>query len=536
MFSIISIFWFFRESKYILFWLYLWQLKEYHIARILDHFKTEKGKKLFLNPILFAKIVLSALLLISNAFFAFCFFVLFLIYLLECGVFAKTILAKQIKKPVKTSKTLFLIFTSFAALILSLWGISQIANEPSVLFYFLAFDILTPLIVSAVVLIFQPLFIYARNNILKKATEKRNTLKDLTVIGITGSYGKTSTKEFLTTILSKKFKVVSTKEHQNSEIGIANCILNDLSAESQILIVEMGAYDKGKVKEVCFMAKPKIGVVTGVNEQHLALFGSLKNLLSAEGGGELAESLPKNGILVVNGDNKFCLDLLRKSSNLPVNQEKKYTLGNKAIDGDIWTEDIVVEKNSISFVTVNKGGEMGHFKVNVLGGHNAQNLLGAILVARELGMSIEEISEACKSVKQEQAGMVLKQGKDGLDIIDSSYSANPDGIFADLDYLNIFPNKKAVIMPCLIELGPKSSEIHQKIGKKIAQVCGLAVITSKDKFEDIKKGAVEAGMKHSSILLCDNPDEVATIISLFCKQGDAVLLEGRVPSKLHELF
>lgn len=537
MFSIVSFFWIFREAKYILFWVYLWQLKEYHVGRFLDHFRTDKGKKLLLSPILSAKIILLFLILASEALFGLSFLVLFIIYIFESAVFLRSIFIKEVKRPVKTFKTIFLLVVSYVITgFFILWASLTAIKEAQLILWLLFFDILTPLIISAVVLIFQPLFVLVRNNILKNASEKIKGFKNLTVIGITGSYGKTSTKEFLTTILSKKFKVASTSKHQNSEVGIAKCILNDLTGEHQIFIVEMGAYKKGGIKLLADMVKPKIGIVTGVNEQHMALFGSLENLLSAEGGGELAESLPKNGTLIVNGDNKYCLDLLMRSSNLPPNREKKYSTHNKTIDSDIWTEEITVKKDSISLVAVDKNKNLASFTVNVLGGHNVLNLLGAILASSELGMSFEEISDACKNIKQEQAGMILKKGRLGVDIIDSSYSANPDGVFADLDYLSIFTNKKAIIMPCLIELGLKSSEIHQKIGRKIGEVCGLAIITSKDKFENIKKGAIEAGMKPGSILLCDNPDEIATITSLFCKQGDAVLLEGRVPSKLHELF
>ena len=132
----------------------------------------------------------------------------------------------------------------------------------------MAFDILTPIVISIIVLLFQPIFSLARNNILRKAKNKIEAVKllsGLKVIAITGSYGKTSTKEFLTTILFKKFKVLSTSKHQNSDIGIAKCILNDLKPSHQIFIAEVGAYNKGKEKEVCSMIKPKIGVVTGVN-------------------------------------------------------------------------------------------------------------------------------------------------------------------------------------------------------------------------------------------------------------------------------
>jgi UDP-N-acetylmuramoyl-tripeptide--D-alanyl-D-alanine ligase len=543
MLLLLSTLWFIFELKYILFWLYLWQLKEYHVGRFVDHFRTHKGKKLLFSFGQILKLVLLFFLLLDNNSFLYLYPILFLVYFAELALLFRAILNKSIKKPIRTFKTLFLISVSFAVVILFLL-LNLGLQEPAQAQRLLIFDILTPLIVSVIVLLFQPFFVTFRNNVLRKAKEKMMKIKSLSglkVIAITGSYGKTSTKEFLATMLSEKFKVLSTKEHQNSEIGVARCILDDLKPSHQIFIAEVGAYNKGKVREVCSVLRPDIGVVTGVNEQHMALFGSLENLLSAEGGGELADCLPKDGILAVNGDNKYCLELLKKSSNLPESREKIYALSNRKMDSNIWTEDIETAKDSVSFVAANKNKNLAHFNVKVLGKHNIQNLLGAILVANELGMSFEEISEACKNIKQEQAGMILKHGKHGIDIIDSSYSANPDGVLADLDYLSVFGTKKVIVMPCLIELGKKSSEIHEKIGKKIGEVCDLAIITSKDKFEDIKKGALEAGIKPKNILCLPDgsqatTQEIYSMITLFCKSNDAVLLEGRVPATLIKLL
>jgi len=527
---LIGAIWFIREIKFILFWLFLWQLKEYHVGRFLDHFSTHKGKNIIFNYLLITKVILLVVSIIMG-FGNSLLLVLFLIYSAETIIFLRQIYLKTVKKPVRTSKSLFLGGVSLLVVVLFLaWSINK--N----IVWLLWFDILTPIIVSAIVLLIQPFFVLARKNILEKAREKMEKLKlvsGLKVIAITGSYGKTSTKEFLTTILSKRFKVLSTSKHQNSEIGVARSILDDLKPSHQIFIAEVGAYNKGKVKEVCTMLKPRIGIVTGVNEQHLALFGSLENLLSAEGGGELAEALPKDGILVVNGDNKYCLDLYRKTDHV---NKKIYSLDNKKIDSDIWSDSITVHKDGISFVVINKSGEMSHFESKVLGKHSVQNLLGAILIARTLGMSFEEISNACNDILQEQAGIVLKQNKHGINVIDSSYSANPDGVFADLDYFSIFEGKRVIVMPCLIELGDKSSMIHEKIGKKIGEICNLAIITSKDKFKEIKGGAMDAGMEEKDILLCDNPQDIYSIITLFCKSGDAVLLEGRVPQKLIDLL
>ena len=546
--QVFAFFWFIRTVKTVLFWIYLWQLKEYHIGRFLDHFRTEKGKKIFFNFLFLIKLFILPLIFIN---FFIAFYVLLLIYILEF----LSLIKKNFKYPVWTKKTIFLTLFSLIFLIIY----SQILKNLRIdyfIFELLIFDILSPIIVSIVVLLFQPLFVLARNIILKKAKEKISKHKNLIVIGITGSYGKTSTKEFLTTILSLKFNalrspsatgvaakslsILSTKNHQNSEIGIAECILNDLNNNHRVFVVEMGSYKKGGIKLLCDIVKPKIGIVTGVNEQHLSLFGSMENLLSAEGGRELLVSLPVNGVIVINGDNKYCLDLY-KSAEI---KKRIYSLRNDKIDPDIWTEDITVEKEFLSFIAMNRQKEMVHFSVNVLGAQNAQNLLGAVVVAQELGMSLEEISLACKNIKPEQAGIALKDGVHGINIIDSSYSSNPDGVMADLDYLNIFSARKIVIMPCLIELGNKSAEIHGEIGKKIAEVCDMAIITTKDRFEEIKEGAglAEPAKTNSGILqntrisFSDNPKEIFHTVTTFCKSSDAILLEGRVPSELIKLL
>ena len=526
---IISFFWLIRTLKVVLFWIYLWQLKEYHVGRFIDHFRTHKGKKIFFNFLLLFKIIILTLLL-ANLTLA-VYFLLFL-YVAEFLFFV----TKRFKRPVWTFKTLFLTAASFfIAFLYLIWF-----QKPTAL---LIFDIASPFLFSAVVLVFQPFFVMKRNNILEEAKEKVKKYlsaqagKNLTVIGITGSYGKTSTKEFLKTILSLKFNVLATPEHKNSEIGIAQTILKDLNENHQVFIVEMGAYNKGGINLLCDIVRPKIGIVTGVNEQHLATFGSMENLLSAEGGRELLNNLQKDGLIVLNGNNKYCLDLYKNMGKSYLTVTKKiFTVDHNKISSDIWTEDVEVKKESLDFVAVAKDKEMAHFKVDVLGKQNIQNLLGAILVAKELGMNLEEISRACKNIKQGQAGIILKNGIHGIEIINSSHSSNPDGVMADLDYLKVFEGKKVIVMPCLIELGKKSAEIHREIGKKIAEISDMAIITTKDKFEEIKNSAVLNGMPKEKILFQDRPKEIFNMINTFCKEEDAVLFEGRVPEGLIKLL
>ena len=258
----------------------------------------------------------------------------------------------------------------------------------------------------------------------------------------------------------------------------------------------------------------------------------MENLLSAEGGIELEESLPKNGMLILNGDNKYCLNLAKKTDK----EKKIYSTKKNAVNADIFIEDISVAKDYITFITNSKSGHLANFKTNVLGSHNVENLLAAILAAISLGMTMEEVIDAVKNIKQEQGQMTLIKNSHSIEVIDSSYSSNPSGVLADLEYLSHFNNKKVVVMPCLIELGGKSREIHEKIGEAIAKTCTIAIITTKDYFYALKAGALKAGFDEKNIIFEERPDKIYYLLTTFLKEGDSVLLEGRVPDKLISLL
>jgi len=505
--------WYIRMTRGILFYLYLWQLKEYHIGRFIDHFRTGKGKSLIVNKIVLVKLVL--LIVTVPA-------LVLVLYGLEAAKAFYDIWRKQLRGPVRTQKTLVLLVVSLGALTFlssvfflalgeGLFSLSGFARTV------LAIDLLTPVIVSAIVLGLQPFTVLARKRILQQAREKRKGFPNLKVIGITGSYGKTSTKEFLTHILSQKFQVLKTPEHQNSEVGVANTILRSLTDEHDIFVCEMGAYNKGGIKILADITKPDVGIVTGVNEQHLATFGSMENLLSAEGGEELIRALPKHGVAIINGGSE---KLRNHMPNLKKANPDVRWIGTTE---DIVAQGLKVEKERVSF-TVQKT----RFEVPTHGGHNSENLLLAIAAANEMGMSLEEIAQACSNMSAELSAMKLRQGKGGLRIIDSIYSANPDGVIADLEYLKLWEGKKIIVMPCLIELGKASKEVHKRIGEKIADICDLAIITTRECFEDVKEGA-----KGKEVLFLENSHEILGKIEELTKNSEgAVLLEGGKESRV----
>jgi len=521
--NIFYILWAIQTAKAMFFWLYLWQLKEYHLKRFIDHFRTEKGKQILHSPVRLVKILFLALALFLPMFWP-----ILIVYAAQTAAFlTKT----SPKKPVFTAKMVFLTLINTAGFSAIALYSSRLALNHAVIILLLT-DIVSPLIVSGIVLLLQPFAVLFRQHIINRAKTKRADFKNLTVIGITGSYGKTSTKEILKTILEQKFRVLATKEHQNSEIAISRCVLNDLKPEHQVFICEMGAYDKGKVKEVSEITKPKIGIICGVNEQHLALFGSMENLLSAEGGKELIESLPENGVLVLNEDNTL---IQKDEVNIKYqndNPKIKIKFCSAKQKTDLWAENIIVEKEWLYFKVYDRMGESADFKINLVGRQNIENILLAMACAKELGMTLTEIAKACEKIKLEQGAMKLIKGSGGVDIIDSSYSANPDGVLAALEHLKLWSGKKVIVMPCLIELGPAAKEAHEKIGKKIGEICDFAVITTKDWFEVIKKAAVAAGMKPGNIIFSENPREIFEKIKSFSSSEDVILLEGRVPQDL----
>ncbi|MDD5145193.1 MAG: Mur ligase family protein, partial [Candidatus Pacebacteria bacterium] len=271
-----------------------------------------------------------------------------------------------------------------------------------------------------------------------------------------------------------------------TEIGNAGAILRGLKKEHQIFICELAAYKKGEIKSACKFVKPQIGILTGINQQHLSLFGSQQNIIDAKF--ELIEALPEDGAAFFNERNKFCLELYQKT------KIRKFLYGKQA------------------------------------GSAGEENILGAIAVARELGMTEEEIQEAVRKIGNSFPGIKVRNGINGLKIVDATYSSNPDGIMAHLDYLKQWKGKKVLVMFGLIELGSASSEIYRKIGERVKEICDLAIITTEDGFNDLKAGGGE------KVILMKDPLIIFEKIKNFCQAGDVVLLESRVPVKLKELL
>jgi UDP-N-acetylmuramoyl-tripeptide--D-alanyl-D-alanine ligase len=507
--AIIAVLWFVRTIKIVLFWLYLWQLKEYHIKRLFDHFKTAKGSEIVLDKIGITKIILLSLFFF-NSFFVF--WAIAFVYLLETGKTLLDLFRKKLLKPVFTIKitAIFVVVLFFESIA---FVSSFLLNSYTPIIILLAADLLTPFVLSVIVMALQPFSWLFRKILLAKAARKIRKFKNLTVIGITGSYGKTSTKEFLAEMLSLKYKVLKTKSHINAEVGIANTILNELKDYHEILIAEVGAYEKGKIKEVCKMIRPKIGILTGINDQHLATFGSQENII--KGKFELIDSLPENGKAIFNWDS----DLVRKEV---IFRKPKIKYKRCSVQGvvDFFARDVQPYIDYLTLKLYDRTGESSQMQINLLGSQNAINIVLAAACAKELGMNLNEISRACFNIKPSQGGITYLKKISPI-VIDASYSSNLDGVLADLEYLKLYPGKKVVIMPCLIELDGNSAKDHERIGEKITEACDMAIITSKECLGAIK-------VKFPKAVYMDNPEKIAAK----AREFDVIFLEGRVPKQL----
>lgn len=549
--------WLLRENKAILFWLYLWQLKEYHVGRFLAHFSTSKGKRIFLNPLFFLKAALllaaagyyffitlkfDRLSFFSPAFSIFNLYYLYAIYAFSAAVFlvfsfeavwaAISFFRNGLAHPVLTKKSVALIvlthlwaFSFVVFLYQKILGEMSLVDLASAAFILLLADILTPAVVSVIVLLFQPFAVYQRNKILKKAKERRACLGSLEVVGVAGSYGKSSTKEFLAAILGEKGRTAKTAANQNSEVGVSLAILNDVKPEHRFFVCEIGAYNKGRIKYVAAISKPKIGILAGINQQHMATFGSQRKII--EGKYEILEVLPEDGTAILNWDS----DLVRQSyeSQKSRIRAKKIIFCSGKEKKDFYAHDIKAEKDGLFFRITSAEGESADFNLKIFGRHNVESILLAAAAARTLGMSLKEIAKACEKVKPSLAGLKKINGAKGETIIDSTYSTNPAAVLSHLDYIRLWGGKKAIIMPCLIELGKSSKEIHREIGKKIGETCDLAIIASSDRFKEIKTGAVGAGMKPESIVFLDEPRKITEKVKGFLGRDNVILLEGRLP-------
>lgn len=354
----------------------------------------------------------------------------------------------------------------------------------------------------------------------RKAINKLNSMPNLDVIGITGSYGKTSSKNILNDILNSKYNCIPTPRNLNTPYGLIMTINNDLDKFDELFIAEMGAYKIGEIKELCDLVHPKYGILTKIGKAHLELFGSEENI--QKGKFELIESLPSDGVAVLNADDKLQVNYELK------NKVKTLWIG---IDNecDYKATNINVSNTGTKFELVIKGDKKKYkFETKLLGYANIYNILAGIALGHHLGIKIKQLQSAVKSVKPVEHRLEIKSNG-SVYYIDDAYNSNPDGSKMALDVLKMMPGKKIIVTPGMIELGSIEDEENTKFGEHIAGVCDEVILIGDKQTKAIQKGLENKKYDKKHIHILEDVIDAFPLVNKLKEKDTYVLLENDLP-------
>lgn len=342
--------------------------------------------------------------------------------------------------------------------------------------------------------------------------------KNLTIIGITGSYGKTSCKYFLTKLLSAKYNVLMTPASYNTPMGVVKTIREHLKNSDEIFVCEMGAKNMGDIKELCDLVHPHIGLISSVGPQHLESFKTIENVTSTKF--ELYDAIPDSGKVYLNYDNEYIRNA--KSGKSIV------TYGCDFENLNLRASNITLSEKGTDFdVTYN--GRTIHFSTKILGTHNVQNLAGCIAVALDMGVEENDLVLAVKRLESVPHRLQMIDGGN-ITIIDDAFNANPSGTKAALDVLGSFNGAKIIITPGMIELGEKQKELNYEFGVNCTKVCDYIFLVGGRIADDVYDGVASTDFDKEKLLRFDKVEEAVEYARML--QSDKkkfVLLENDLP-------
>lgn len=347
-------------------------------------------------------------------------------------------------------------------------------------------------------------------------------MPDLKIIGVTGSYGKTSTKHYLNRILSEKYDVMMTPGSFNTTMGVIRTVREYLKPYNEVFIVEMGAKQPGDIKEICDLVHPEIGIVTAVGEQHLESFKSIENVQRTKF--ELIDSLPTDGLAVVNNDFPFVAN--RKVDNVKCIRYAVSECG----PAQYIAEDIRYSAHGTSFTVVTPTGEKFGFSTHLVGECNVSNLLAAIIVALRLEVPIEKIRYAVNDIQQVEHRLNMKRTPGGVTIIDDAFNSNPTGSKMALDVLKMMTGgRRIIVTPGMIELGERQEELNAKFGEYIAGAADIAIIVGHYNREAIISGIKSTDTTSLDVHAVNSFSEAQQLLATTLKPGDTILYENDLP-------
>ncbi|MDR0694039.1 MAG: UDP-N-acetylmuramoyl-tripeptide--D-alanyl-D-alanine ligase [Prevotellaceae bacterium] len=361
---------------------------------------------------------------------------------------------------------------------------------------------------------------------INDAKKKMKHCPDLTVVAVTGSYGKTSVKHFLQNILSERYNVLITPGSFNTTLGVVRTVREQLQPLHEIFIVEMGAKKAGDVAEICRIVRPEYGVITAIGAQHLETFGTVENVKKAKL--EIISALPATGKGFINAAGIALGDL-------PADAKAPVVSFGVEEDADYCARNITYTARGMAFDVYCGGEKLLTLETALLGEHNITNLLACCAVALTLGLEKYQIEKAVKGIRAVAHRLEVKPLPNGITVIDDAFNSNPVGSKMALEALKRIDGKrKIIITPGMIELGAEEAERNYAFGQAIARNCDIAVLVGAHRTQPVREGVLSAGFPEGNLMVCKNLAEANNYVKSIMQPGDVVLYENDLPDTFNE--
>ena len=386
----------------------------------------------------------------------------------------------------------------------------------------------------------QPIEKAVNNHYINDAKHILRSNPDITVIGVTGSYGKTSVKFFLQTLLQQKYSVLVTPESYNTPMGVVITIRKHMKPSHEIFVCEMGARYVGEIKEICDIVHPDHGMITSIGPQHLDTFGSIENIKKTKF--ELADALPEGAMLFLNGDNEYIADYLEQrggdegaSASGLAGARKTGGYGNVTFyysegSGTGYTaSDIRVSNLGTEFTVTAPDGESERYQMKLIGAHNVINVMGAIAVANRFGIALKDLRIPARRLRPVRHRMEMKENGN-VTIIDDAFNSNPIGSRAAVETLALFDGMRILITPGMVELGEDEDEYNRKFGTYAAGCCDWILLVGAKHTEPIREGILSEGFPEKNCLVFDKvEDAISFAYRIKGQEHKYILLENDLP-------
>lgn len=438
------------------------------------------------------------------------------------------------KLPLKFTRRVWRIYTvtGILALIPASLGVAFFGGRDDMVDFYsgpcvavaimLFISLLSFLFVIAAVWLLRPVEKHINRKYWLDARRILKSMPDLKIIGITGSYGKTSTKHYLHTILSERFETLMTPGSYNTPMGVIRTVREMMKPYTEIFICEMGAKQKGDIKEICDLVDPQCGIITAVGPMHLETFGNLDTVCSTKF--ELADAIPAEGFVVVNNDFAPCA--AREVSNT---EAIRYGVSNP--EGcDYKAVDIDYSPEGTSFVVESHDGRRMEFHTRLIGECNISNLMAAIIMALRMGMDEESIRRGVARIEQVEHRLSVKKGAGGVTIIDDAFNSNPDGSKMALEVLGSFKSGRRIcVTPGMIELGDRREELNAELGRHIGRNADIAIIVNAYNRDALVEGILSTDFDKKNLYVVHDFRQAQERLASILRQGDVVLYENDLP-------